>query len=445
VTEIGNHNFDAQSHRQLYDRIHGGPGYAAAQPVDDAWNSFRAVMGNAKAELESAIKDAGAVWIGAAGERFGSGSAPLVQWAEDARTAGVETHNAFSAQASHYIGARTTMPEPVRVTSTANDDYFGIPAGFTHLVGGQTDQDVQEQQANEAKREAVRVMNGYRDGASSAVGALGTFVPPPQVVTQVVEPKFEQPQAHEQYTPQLSDHRSVGTRSLQQHQTAQPPVAPPPVLPPDGGVPDGRDTGRGDTGRGDTDLSDARPPVDVAPRPNPAPLPPPTQAPPPITGPYPPPLLKPGPPNHRDRATARPGPPPRPIDDTRNTRPPRGSGGPPTGGGPAAGGSSTGGAPRFGGGPPGAPGPTGQPPGPGGSSGVAPDGPANRPGAAANPVRGAAGATPMGGGVMGAPQRGRGEDDLEHRTAPYLEELSDVWGEDDSPRVAPPVIGEDDR
>ncbi|WP_433270415.1 PPE family protein [Actinosynnema sp. CS-041913] len=417
--EIGEHNFDAQSHRQLYDKIHGGPGHAAARTVDDAWNDFRAVMGNAKAELESAIRDANAVWVGAAGERFSGSAAPLVQWAEDARTAGVETHNAFSAQTSYYGSAKTTMPEPVQVSSTANDDYWGIPAGFTHLVGGQTDQDIEEQRANEAKREAVRVMNGYRDGASSAT--LGTFEPPPQVVTQVAEPDFEQPAAHQQYTPQLSDRQTVGTTSAHQHQTSQPVGTPPPVT----------------RGGDDTHLSDARPPVDIAPRPTPTPVPSPSPTPPPITGPYPSPVVKPNPPNHRERIAHRPGPP---VDGSRHTR--RGPGGLPIGGG-----SSAGGTPRFGGGLPGTPGQpgAGQPFGPGGSSGVAPDTAANRTGTAANPVRGTASATPLGGGVMGAPQRGQGEDDVEHKAAPYLEELADVWGEEDVQRVAPPVIGDDDR
>jgi hypothetical protein len=49
----------------------------------------------------------------------------------------------------------------------------------------------------------------------------------------------------------------------------------------------------------------------------------------------------------------------------------------------------------------------------------------------------------MGGGMAGAPQRGQGEDDIEHKAAPYLEELDDIWGQDSAPLVAPPVIGDD--
>ncbi|CCH29160.1 PPE domain-containing protein [Actinosynnema sp. NPDC047251] len=424
---IGEHNFDAQSHRELYDKIHGGPGHSAARAVDDAWNNFRAVMGNAKSNLESAIRDADAVWVGAAGERFSASSAPLVKWADDLRTAGVKTHDAFSSQTSYYGGAKTAMPEPVQVTSTANDDYWGIPAGFQHLVGGQTDQDGQESAANEAKREAVRVMNGYRDDASSAVDALGEFVPPPQVVTQVAEPTFEQPQAHDQYTPQFSDPSSAGTTSTSQRQSAQPPVTPPPTF------------SSGD----DTHTSVVQPPAEVVPRPTPTPTPSPTPHPTPgPTPPVHPPVFRPlpTPPGQRDRQAVQPNPPRPPADGPRHTRDLRSPDGTPVR--PLSGGSHIGGTPKFGGGLPTTP---GQPFGPGNSSGIAPDAQSNRAGTAGSPVRGPASPSPMAGGFAGAPQRGQGEDDVEHKAAPYLEELADIWGEESLPNVAPPVIGDDHR
>jgi hypothetical protein len=47
-------------------------------------------------------------------------------------------------------------------------------------------------------------------------------------------------------------------------------------------------------------------------------------------------------------------------------------------------------------------------------------------------------------GMGGAPQGGQSEEDKEHKAAPYLEELGDVWGENDI-RVAPAVIGDDQQ
>lgn len=67
---LGNNNFDAKSHQDMYDKIHASDAGSFADAVDDAWNGLRAVMGNAKAEIEAAYRDAGVVWQGLAGEAF---------------------------------------------------------------------------------------------------------------------------------------------------------------------------------------------------------------------------------------------------------------------------------------------------------------------------------------------------------------------------------------
>ncbi|MEO6088271.1 MAG: hypothetical protein ABIQ18_34675 [Umezawaea sp.] len=424
---VGNYNFDAQSHKQLYDKIHHDTGAGLADATNSAWLSFRAVMANAKSDVESAVRDAKAVWTGSANESFSGGMAPLVQWAENARAAGVDSHNAFLAQHSHYSGTNDRMPEPVPLTSTANDDFLGIPAGFTHLVGGQTDQDVEEQKANEAKREAVRMMTGYQGNAGEAVSSVGKFTPPPTVTLDAPAPAVEQSPAQQQYGREFD--ARVGTADTGNTGTSSstPPtsnvVSPPPSVQ------------QGDQGnQGTTHLSDAvAPPVTrPEPLPNPSPIPSPgppgsSQFPPnttlPVTGP-------------RGGLTGRGVP---------GTGLPPGSG--QRAGSGTRGGFGTGtGTPRAGGSP--LPGQSGQQPGGqfgrGPSSGVGDAHAAGRPGAAgASPgARGGTGAA--GAGMGGAPQRGEGDEDMEHKAAPYLQEVDDVWGEYDV-LVAPPVIGDDNQ
>lgn len=407
---IGNHNFDAQTHRQLYDKIHGGPGYSAARTVDDAWGKFLDVMDTARAELEKAIRASGAVWQGAAGEGFTDSNAPLVQWADDARAAVVASRASLESQALSYVDAKGRMREPVEVTSTANEDFLGIPAGFTHLVGGQTDQDVQEAQAQEAKRFAVAVMNGYRDRASAAVESLGEFTPPPSVTTQVVEP-----------TAVERSGRPENPTSTQERTTSEE-ERPGPAEPSVHAAPEAGDVDR-------TATSAVTAPSDTPPRSTPGQVTPPQHAPaPPTTSP-----VGIASPASRSSATHRP------------TGRPGGSSAKPGSG--AKGGTSRG----AGGGAvkPYSSGPHGgsaaaPAPGPGGSSGVGNESPANRTSTAAA-VRGVTGSPPPAGGLTTAPRTADGEDDLDHETAPYLEEVEDVWGVDAVPRVAPPVIGEDDR
>ncbi|HWO67437.1 MAG TPA: hypothetical protein VNO31_46130 [Umezawaea sp.] len=416
---VGNYNFDAQSHQQLYDKIHRETGAGVADATNNAWLSFRAVMGNARSNVESAVRDAKATWTGSANESFSGGMAPLVQWAENARAAGVDSHNAFLAQRSHYSGTKERMPEPVQVTSTANDDFFGIPAGFTHLVGGQTDQDVEEQRANEAKREAVRMMTGYQGDAGEAVSNIGTFTPPPTVTLDVPAPTVEQSPEQRQYGQEFNARSNTadigGTSTPSSTPSASDTVTPPPTF------------RQGD--QGTTHLSDAVGPPMTRPEPLPVTTPTPpgsTHLPPatgfPLTGPL-------------GNPTGRGGPGGGPM-----SRPPvsgsRTGSGAPRGFGPG------GGSPRTGG--PSLPGQSGQQPGGqfgrGTSSGVGDAHVAGRPGAVGAGARGGAAGVGMG----GASQRGQGEDDIEHKSAEYLQELGDVWGENDV-LVAPPVIGDDNR
>lgn len=402
---IGDYNFDAKSHQEMYDKIHANDGASFAQAVEDAWNGFRAVMANAKAEIETAYREAGVEWLGAAGEAFSGAMAPLAQFAEDARAAGVETHHSVQAQQSFYHGAKNGMPPPVKVSSTANDDYLGIPAAMTHLVGGQTDQDIEEQRANEAKREAVRVMKTYRDGAATSVTSIGTFVPPPQVTAQVAETAIQQPSdSQKQYSQQWSTQQrtlSTGDQFTPPPPQQQQSVTQPPVL-----------QGKDDT----TGTSNYQPPADTPPRPTPQPVPPPGLQPtpnpqPPIGGPLPP-----------------------------TMRPPQGA--PPVGGVGSRGSSGVG-TPRVGSGVIGQqPGQMGRGPA-AGIGGFGDTAQAGRGGQGTPGARGAAGSP--GTGMAGGPQRGHGDEDKEHKAAPYLEELDDVWGEGTIPTVAPPVIGDDQQ
>lgn len=379
-------NFDAQTHQELYAKIHSSGNGSAVDTTNEAWQTFRALMGNAKAEVESALRDANAVWTGPAGEAFSGGMAPLVQWAEDTRAAGVATHNAFLAQRSYYVGTRDRMPEPVQLSSTANDDFLGIPAGMTHLLGGQTDQDVEERKAHEAKREAVRVMDNYRSGAVEAAANLGMFIEPPKVTFEVAEPAVEPSAEQRQYAQQFQNRDATNSSTTDQSSlpTTRPgDVATPPAPPRDD----------------DTHKSELLPQKDVRPIP-----PPPTQSP---TGGSPTTVAAAAPLTHSDHS---------------------GVGRTPTEGGGLKG---SGGQPAE---------QVGRGPASGGSLGATQT--SGRPSAGSPTNR--AGASLPGMGLSGTPQRGQGEQDKERETPHYLEEIEDIWGED-SIVVVPPVLGDDQQ
>ena len=183
------YNWDAFSHQQLYDRIHGnggfflpdGAGVSGAAGAQDGWAELADLMARACIRTEAALAKAGAVWEGGAADAMRAGVMPLAQWAVDARTASTASADSTESHVSAYVSAKNRMPEPVPVANGEG----GIPAGFTELFGGQTDQDKQEAAAQEAKAEAVRVMSGYEDESGAARASVGRFVPPPSVTVDV--------------------------------------------------------------------------------------------------------------------------------------------------------------------------------------------------------------------------------------------------------------------
>ncbi|ATE53172.1 PPE domain-containing protein [Actinosynnema pretiosum] len=409
------HNFAAMSHKTLYellnDRKHG-----VSEAVTEGWKEFDRVLGEATSELDSAIRDSGAVWIGAAGEEFRSSHVPLVQWAQEAREAGAATRRSFEEHVSCYNAARHTMPEPVQVTSTANDDICGIPGKLIHLIGGQTDQDVQERLANEAKRVAVRVMQSYGAGTANALDAVGDFVPPPAITTRVDEspaappprvltastpppplpshplpfqssPQPEHHSAPALTSPQGSTESASATPSAPQRASA-PPITTTPSATPQQPAQSFTVLPRiGSTSSAGTTLTAAASPTSITSRLNPG------------------------------------------LGISGTGRGSRAlSGSLPLGGHTAPGG------PNGAGGAGGAQGvsrpvvTTGAPP------------PASPQQATRLPTS----ATPPPSGMAALPPNGRaGEHDQHHKSASYLEELRDVWGADSIPKVSPPVIGDD--
>ncbi|MGQ0841241.1 PPE domain-containing protein [Actinokineospora sp.] len=151
------------------------------------------LMAESKADVDQALAEAGVSWEGLGAEAMTAGLTPLAQWADDAGTAGVASTASVNTVGAAFAHASYSMPEPVQVTSTANSDFGGVPSSFVHMFGGQTDQDRQEQAAQEAKRRAVELMTGYETESGSAVGNVGTFVPPQPVTVAAAQPTITPP------------------------------------------------------------------------------------------------------------------------------------------------------------------------------------------------------------------------------------------------------------
>ncbi|MFC4856699.1 PPE domain-containing protein [Actinophytocola glycyrrhizae] len=408
----GQYNWDEKPHQRLYDDIHGrggffrpdGAGVSGASGSQEGWAALADLMARAHERTETALAKAGAVWDGGAADAMRSGVTPLAQWAADANTASSASQSSTELHIDAYSSAKNAMPEPVEVTSTANGG-GGIPTSFVDILAGQADQDRQEAAAQEAKAEAVRTMLGYEFASAVSQGTVGKFVPPPAVAVDVPAP----PKSG------IGDSIPVGDRE-----------PPGPRHPVDGGTGSPDDTAGNRSGPGATPPpgagsgpGSATTPSVVTPTPTPSTAAPPAHL--PVTGS--------GSDQYRSGITPFPGGTGRRLGERGPGSTGRGPGG--SGHGPGSGGAGRG--------------PGGAGPGEGLRGGMR-GGPISEPVAGRGTTPGTAGGRGVGGMGMGGPMGGRseGDEDKEHQTAEYLRGTHDSFW-DDTPPVAPSVIGDDEE
>ncbi|MGH3860049.1 PPE domain-containing protein [Actinokineospora sp.] len=417
------YNWDAWSHKDLHKMIHGesstwfggddGAGVANVSEANARWARFTAIMADAKIQTDAALARAGASWEGGAADSMSAGVTPLSQWTVDANEAGHASSGGVDQFSSSYSSAQRRMPEPVEVDSTANSAFGGIPAGFTHLFGGQTDQDKQEAQAQQAKQEAVRVMSGYQSDTSTAQSGLGQFVPPPSVTVSVPAPSANPGEI------KTGDGSIVGPPGTDSHRRGISEPAPHTI----------RDTA-GPTGSSDTPTHGVQQTTSSSATPT-IQSPPSTGGNPPGTGSGLPPGTKPSP---TFGGPYLPGS----LPGGSGPATPGGGRGSATGSGTGRGGQGGGGQGSQSG--------QGSQAGQGRGTGRGPMAGVGGLGAAEGHTTGRGGAatgrpgSPMGGGMGAGGAKGDGDEDGEHFAADYLHGThDDFW--DDGPVVAPPVIG----
>ncbi|MET9629104.1 PPE domain-containing protein [Lentzea sp. NPDC006480] len=412
-----------------------GPSQSTA-PAVEAWKGLADGHVDVAALINKAVSDSGASWEGAAADRARGATSPLATWAdvtgESASTAGKNTE----ALGEAYATAKNSMSKP----PTVPDKPF-----FNGLAWWETDYDEAVKNNQKANEENVRAYQQYGQAVQASVGSMPTFISPNVGDVNMVDDdkkiieNVDPPGKGDPYPP--------------------PPGKGDPYPPPPGrNDPPGTGNPSGDDGR--TDLSGWKPPGNDDttnpswendptdprnnpndPRNNPND---PRNRPPTDTG-IPPGRWDPNNPNDpRNRGRFDPN------DPRSRTGGPGGPGGS-RGGGGGGGGGAGGGRGGIGGGAGGlggaaaarAGGPGGMGSGFGGAAGVAGEG-AGRGGAGGFGPSGAGGAAGRGGaagagGMGGHGGKGQGEEDTEHKSASYLQETEDIFG--DGTMVAPPVIG----
>jgi hypothetical protein len=409
-----------------------GPGQSTS-PTARAWRDLSSGHGDVAQLINKAVSDSGASWEGSAGDAARGATSPLATWATvtgDSATSAGETADAIGEA---YVDAKHAMSKPPSVP----DKPF-----LNDLAFWETDYDEAVEKNQQVSEANMRAFNQYGSAVTASTSNMPTFIAP--------------------------DGGNVSIEEGGNEPNIHPVIAEPPpknVYPPGKGDPSGPGdpTGTGKPGSDDTQLSGWKPPQTDGTKPAGwlEPGAPQVQYPPgsdpndprnrPPTGD---PNIPPGrwDPNNPNDPRNRPGGPNDPRNRPGGPNGPggRGLGGPGGGGGGAGGGRGGGAGGGLGGaaaargaGGIGGPGAMGSGSGFGGASGVAGEqgrgaggfGPAGSGAAGAAGRGGAAGAGGMGAGAG----RGEGDEDKEHKSASYLQETEDIFG--DGTMVAPPVIG----
>jgi hypothetical protein len=398
-----------------------GPSQSTA-PASQAWRDLSKGHIEVSELINKAVRDSGAAWEGQAGDSARGATSPLATWADVTGETATAQATTSDSVGEAYVNAKYAMQKPPSVPDKPflNDWAFW-----------ETDYDEAVKKNQQVSEANMRAFSQYGDTVTASTQNMPTFISP----TATEANMEEQGTGGDKRINQVDRNGTDDT-----------------YTPPGTGQPPGTG-GPGDS----TNPSGWKPPTDST---NPSGVDPndPRNR---------PPGFDPNDPRNRPPGTGDPNIPPGGRWDPNNPNDPRnrgrldpndprnrtpngpgggrglgGPGGPPGGGGAGrgGGGAGLGGAAAA----RGIGGPGGMGGGFGGAAGVNEQGrgaggfgPA---GAGAAGAAGRGGAAGMGAGGMGAGAgRGQGEEDKEHKSASYLQETEDIFG--DGTMVAPPVIG----
>jgi hypothetical protein len=406
-----NAHYPGQQHEQMKAQVTQNYSPDTATAVSDAWKSLGKSFQELATDFTILVNGSQSAWTGKAAEGVRTALSKVGTFAESTGDGFVRTSTAVAQQRDAAVQANRSMPEPVKFSPMDSLKKFAVPAVIfpPAMVGAPFDMMAQHNAQQEAKAEAVQVMQTRDSTMMAAAMSMPTMESTPQVtqdqgVTQTSSSTSSQSLNNVNSSQRFSNN-SAGMPSSSSNGTTNPAWVAPQVKDPSLQQPGGNNNQTNPGGQN-------RPPF------------------------TPPGMLPPG------------------------TRPPGGGQGRPPGGGPGMrpGGPGGGASGGRGMGPGGAGGGRGMGPGsvgglgggsgrgmgsfgpatPGGSAGVA--GAAGGLGGAAGAGaagRGAAGAGGMGAGGGAGAGKG-GEEDKEHKSN-YLVPSDEFF--DDDRMVAPPVIG----
>lgn len=189
MSEIGRgvlgYRWEGYDHAALYEMVRiGAVGASVISRAEPAWSEVATLLTESGDRIDQLQREVGVSWEGAAATTMAGSVSPLSQWVRDTSTAAGETNSSLTQIADGFSRASYSMPEPVRVPSRDG----GIAGDFAGIVAGMVDEDSAEYRARDAKQQAVELMNAYTVNNDDSVATAGTFTEPPRISTGAGEP-----------------------------------------------------------------------------------------------------------------------------------------------------------------------------------------------------------------------------------------------------------------
>lgn len=177
-------NWDAASHQQLWEWFSQPRLVELEGWMDSLTHKVAAHFQAAADKVDQALRAAGVHWEGAAADAMKDASTPLAEHALRAKDAATQAGMATLGQFMHAKNMATAIPEPL---PAPNQNIF-LEAQAGNIAQYFQDVAAQEAAANEADARARDLARSYDAAADDAAGSLPRFEPAPAATVSRAEP-----------------------------------------------------------------------------------------------------------------------------------------------------------------------------------------------------------------------------------------------------------------
>ncbi|MFD4641087.1 hypothetical protein ACFWN2_27515 [Lentzea sp. NPDC058436] len=178
-----NANYPGQQHEQMQAQVTQNYSPDTATAVSDAWKSLGKSFQELATDFTILVNGSQSAWTGKAAEGVRTALSKVGTFAETTGDGFMRTSDAIAQQRDASVQANKSMPEPVKFSPLDTLKKFAVPAVIfpPAMAGAPFEMMAQHNAQQEAKAEAVQVMQTRDSTMMSAAMSMPTMESTPQV------------------------------------------------------------------------------------------------------------------------------------------------------------------------------------------------------------------------------------------------------------------------